>query len=254
MDFTFGIITDGANDDTIIKIIDSIISNNIPKYEIIIVGNSKILPSDKIRIINFDETIVDKWITKKKNIIVSEAKYENIVLLHDYIIFDNDWYHGFLMYGNNFDVCVNKILNYDNTRFRDYVLARGLLEHEYIFASNCLLPYDFVNNEKTNKYLYISGSYYVIKKYIAQKYPLNENLCWGQGEDYELALRFHKDNIIIKFNKYSTVRFLKQKYQADFFNRVLPLDIANSLNDNKIITNIDQINNYINNFINLNKK
>ena len=39
MEFTFGIITSGAEDDSINQIIDSIEKQNIPTYEIIIVGN-----------------------------------------------------------------------------------------------------------------------------------------------------------------------------------------------------------------------
>ena len=41
MDFTFGIITDGKNDEFIRLIIQSIENNHIPVYEVIIVGNTK---------------------------------------------------------------------------------------------------------------------------------------------------------------------------------------------------------------------
>jgi hypothetical protein len=76
-----------------------------------------------------------------------------------------------------------------------------------------LLPYDFENNKKTNKYFYISGSYFVIKKNIGLKNLLEENLTWGEGEDAEYTTRLHEQNIIIKCNKYSSVYFLKQKPQ-----------------------------------------
>ena len=84
MDFTFGIITSGEYDNFIIQIIESILNNNIPNYEIIIVGNTKLKETDKLKILYFDETIRTSWITRKKNIIIWNAKYENIVLLHDY--------------------------------------------------------------------------------------------------------------------------------------------------------------------------
>jgi hypothetical protein len=41
MNFSFGIITNGQNDNFIKIIIDSIIINKIPNYEIINVGNIK---------------------------------------------------------------------------------------------------------------------------------------------------------------------------------------------------------------------
>ena len=66
MDFTFGIITGGYNDPFIHIIIESIYNNHIPNYEIIIVGQTTILPTDKITILDFDESIHDRWITRKK--------------------------------------------------------------------------------------------------------------------------------------------------------------------------------------------
>lgn len=218
--FTFGIITDGFNDKFLNIIIKSIIDNNIPEYEIIIVGNTN-LKMDNIKIIKFNENIKQGWITKKKNIIIKEAIYENIVLIHDYIKFNEDWYKGFLKFGNNFDLCITKIINTDNSRYRDYTLFPYKVDflnidyspsdiNEY-FKNNCLLPYDFKNTIKTNKYLYISGAYYIIKKNIALKFPLDENIVHCGGEDVELCKRLHNNNIIITCNSNSSVTLLKYK-------------------------------------------
>ena len=222
MQFTFGIITAGNQDHYINKIIDSIIKNNIPTYEIIIVGNSKITKSDKIKIIEFDENVNHGWITKKKNIIVQNAMYENVVLLHDYIKLDDDWYNGFLKFGNDFDWCVTKIITIDGNRFRDYTLfpgdfygitGPGRIIDNY-FNNFCLIPYDFENNIKTNKHMYISGSYYVIKRNIALMHPLNERLMHCCGEDLEYSARLNSNRIFIKCNSHSTVKLLKQKEQC----------------------------------------
>jgi hypothetical protein len=102
MDFTFGIITNGDNDNFITQIIESIIKNNIPNYEIIIVGNTKIKRTDKIDIFYFNENIKSGWITRKKNIVVRNAKYENIVLMHDYVKLGDNWYEGFLKFGDDY--------------------------------------------------------------------------------------------------------------------------------------------------------
>jgi len=222
MDFTFGIITSGGSDNYINIIIDSIVKNNIPYYEIIIVGNSKIEQTSNIHVIYFDENIKNGWITRKKNIIVNNAKYENIVLLHDYVNLKENWYEGFFKFGNNFDFCITKIKNKDGRRFRDYTLFPYEVDYLNIFYSpgkdidsyfdnNCLLPYNFKNNIKTNKYMYISGAYYVIKKEIACKYLLNEELTWGQGEDVEYSKRLHSNGIIITCNHYSDTYLLKEK-------------------------------------------
>ena len=237
MDFTFGIITDGNNDNYIRLIIQSIESNHIPVYEVIIVGNTKIEPTDKINIILFNENIKPGWITRKKNIIAKTAKYENIVMMHDYVVLAPDWYAGFLKYGTDYDWCVNKIVNTDGSRFRDYLLAPftvtlentartsvispGVAINSY-FGYNCLLPYDFVNTIETNRFMYISGTYYVVKKWVAQKFLLDEDLVHGKGEDIEYSNRLHKNGIIIKCNPHSSVHFLKYKEPAIFEKLIAP--------------------------------
>ena len=243
MDFTFGIITTGNYDDFIKIIIESIENNNIPNYEIIIVGNTSIQNTDIITIINFDETIKNGWITRKKNIIIQNAKYDNIVLLHDYIKLNLGWYVGFLKFGDNYDWCINPIFNSDGNRFRDYTLfpykipsfnIDSPLDIDTYFANSCLLPYDYENNIKTNKYMYVSGAYYVIKKNIALQYLLDENLCHNQGEDLELSKRLHNNGIFIKRNKYSNVTFLKYKDRQIW---------ENEINSEKLLIYINYCNN-----------
>lgn len=195
IDFTFGIITDAekVSCERLIHVLQSIKNLNIPNYEIILVGNkNKILQYlnynlDKINIIDFNENIKDKWITRKKNIITQNAKYDNIVYLHDYFVFDNNWYNGWKTFGENYVACMNIILNYDGKRFRDWSIFH---DHEFLPAGQYagwnrqklenLIPY---NETELNRYQYFSGSYWVAKKSLMLEMPLNENLTWGQGED-----------------------------------------------------------------------
>lgn len=210
MEFTFGIITNNNTNYNVKSIISSIKTNNIPTYEIIIIGGDNIYDNDNHIIhVSFDESIMNGWITKKKNIICSMARYDNIVLLHDYIILDNGWYEGFLKFGNNFDICVSKIINSNNKRFRDYTFFP--YGNYNPFSSRSLIPYKFPSNNKLSKLLYISGSYYIVKKHIANKFPLDERLCWADGEDVLFTKILITNNIIIQCNPYSTVKFLKQK-------------------------------------------
>jgi hypothetical protein len=211
MDFTFGIITNGSNNENITRIVQSIHEMNIPMFEIIIVGPTA--PSvSNVHFIQFDESLKTNWITRKKNMICQIAKYENIVLLHDYIVFDKDWYKGFLKFGNSFDVCINRILNKDGTRFRDYTLFPFYMRSiDTKFSTQCLLPYDFKLTPITAKLSYISGSYYVVKKHIALQYPLDETKSWGEGEDVEFSYRTSRNGIVAQMNSYSVVSFLKYK-------------------------------------------
>lgn len=207
MKFTFGVITSGYSDDFLSQTISSIKKLSIPEYEIIVVGNTSI--NDSIVKISFDESIKDKWITRKKNIITYNASYENIVYCHDYIIFDENWYKGFLKYGNDFDLCMNQILNKDNTRFRDWcvwIWNYNFMDQIVEPNKECLIPYDM---DHLSKYMYFSGAYWVAKRNVMLEYPLNEKLSWGEGEDVLWSKQI-REKYQFSMNKYSTVRLLKQ--------------------------------------------
>jgi hypothetical protein len=205
MNFTFGIITGGNNDVMINEIIDSIEKENIPSYEIIIVGNSSV-NRNNTKIISFDENIKRAWITKKKNIITNEAKFDNIVYLHDYIKLNEDWYNGQLKSGDDFKIRMDKIINNNGERFRDWCIwPHNNNKMDAFIGRDCLIPYDIIH---LSKYMYISGSYWIAKKDVMLEFPLDENLAWGEGEDvlwskqvrkkYEFNMNINSSVFIIK--------------------------------------------------------
>ncbi len=228
MDFSFGIITTFGNESNLFKTIESITSQNIENYEIIIVGGSgKKYQYDKnIVHLKFDETTKEMWITRKKNLIIEKSNFDNIVFLHDYVLLNQDWHEGYLKFGNDFQVCTNKIINLDGTRFRDWSLSPNnflSFDKKLNQKMEYLIPY----SERTlSKYMYISGAYWVAKKDFMLKNKLNENLTWGQGEDVEWSHRVRK-KINFKFNEYASVSFLKQK---DVYFSIISQDNLKLLN------------------------
>jgi hypothetical protein len=222
MDFTFGIITDGNNENRINFIIDSIEKENIPNYEIILVGGNNIIRNNVVHI-PFDETIKPKWITRKKNLITENAKYENIVYMHDYVYLEDDWYNGYLKFGNDFDVCMNVIKNTDDSRFRDWTLWADLSNMKDVISPEdvkylennrtFLLPYDMSH---LTKYMYISGAYWVVKRNIMIETPLDENLIWGESEDVVWS-KIVREKYNFKMNPYSSVKFMKMKSISEFY-------------------------------------
>jgi len=247
MNFTFGIITNGYNYMYIKKMITSIHSLNIPFFEILIIGGND--SYDGAIHIPFDETIKANWITRKKNIICQFATYENIVLLHDYVDFYDDWYKGFLKFGNDFDICTTRINNVNGVRFRDYVIFPFAIQG--CFAERALIPYDYQPSLKLSKIMYISGTYYVIKKHIALKFPLDERITWGKAEDVEFSKRLACNNIIMKCNPFSTVIFQKYKDVPNWHIEMTPSDIQyfESLSDEDIdklhLSQLKSVNDYL---------
>lgn len=212
MNFTFGVVTSGTADDNVNVVIDSIEKLNIPEYEIIVVGNSNVSRRNTT-VVPFDENIRPAWITRKKNIITQLAKYENVVYSHDYIVYNHDWYQGWVEYGSDYKVCMNRILNADGTRYRDWCIwphNNNFVDGIVTRQRGCLIPYDMTH---LSKYLYFSGAYWVGKKDVMTEFPLNENLLWGQSEDVEWSIRI-REKYKFSINKNSSVQLLKYKDRA----------------------------------------
>ena len=236
MNFTFGIITCAKTNNFLNEIVASIRSQNIPLcggcYEIVVVGtmppatsNSTQLFEGEIVNVPFDET---SWITRKKNLVAQCAKYDNIVLMHDYVKLEEGWYEGFLKFGNHFDVCMNKVLNLTGERVRDYTLNPHFI-HPSFGTKNILIPYS-CNKAATecnkaameckitpeiSSIMYVSGGYYVVKKSLALQVPLREKILgWNQGEDVFFSQDIADKGVVIDFNENSSVRCLKNKFET----------------------------------------
>jgi len=214
MDFTFGIITGNGSTSHILNIIQDIEKLNIPKYEVVIVGGSHISHKNVVHV-PFDDSIKTGWITRKKNLITENAKFENIVYAHDYITYDENWYTGFKQFGNDFDICMTKIINADGTRFRDWLIwphNDNKMDDIMARQRGCIIPYHLTH---LSKYMYISGAYWVAKKMVMEKHPLDETLCWGESEDVVWSKQVRQE-FLFKMNALSSVKM--SKYKCKIFN------------------------------------
>jgi len=217
IDFTFGIVTDGSADDRILLMFDSIRSQKIPKYEIIIVGNSKLIAPD-LTVFEFDESKYPPSYERlgipphsiKKNMIAEKAKYENVVIMHDYIILDNNWYSGFLKYGNNFDVCKCPIITVDGRNVsNNNLMPKTCVLSKLESVHNFSLPHEFKMTPLISKITYVNGKFYVIKKRVAMEHPLHEV---RPDADLVHSVQLSNANIVMQHNVNSSIRLLKEKY------------------------------------------
>ena len=258
MDFTFGIISNLAGDAPhyVKEVILSIYKQSIPieNCEIILVGGKydglmEVMTNfsshvGSIRHVSFDESIKSGWITRKKNIITEKATYENIVYAHDYVMFSDTWHEEFIKFGNDWDICMNSIINSNFKRYRDWVtydhpnihnsertLVHGGVQWtqkepwcpdgRVVNGGGTLMPYDYVGG-----HMYVSGTYWVAKKNVMEEEPLNEDLCHSDAEDIEWSLRV-RDKFNYVMNEKSKVHLLKYKPLDESWFRLL-----NFLKDN----------------------
>lgn len=207
MKFTFAITTDYSNSQRIDQIIESIRNLEIPYYEILVIGESiRHVRNSDTRFIFFEDSKYPGWITRKKNILVKESQYENIVIFHDYYIFDPNWYINYVTFDNDWEICSNaQHLITGKRHFTDWVVWDSP-----IYPRFHSLDY---SDWSHTKYMYISGGYMLVKKHVVLEQPFNENLCWGQAEDVEWSLRV-RDKYTMKCNGNSLVVHNKKHRDA----------------------------------------
>ena len=222
MNFTFGIITDGNQVDRVNRVVDSI-SNEATSNDEIFTVCDKNLKYRAALSIPYDPQ-KKSWITRKKNLIAQHATNDTLVLLHDYLKLEPGWRASWEQYGVDWDIGMNVILNLNGERFRDWCAwddprhgNEGLCFEPWcsqgiVFKGKaCVVPYSY----NQTQYMYISGTYFLVKRQVLLDNPFNENLCWGAAEDVEWSMRVRNKYKYV-MNSNAVVTLMKEK------DRILP--------------------------------
>lgn len=208
--WTFGIITNGKRADWVRLIIDSIMEQKIPEYEIIICGTFEDRTEKDIKYISFNQRDDRGWITKKKNLIVKNAKYENICMLHDRMVLNKDWYKGMKRWGNCFESIGCRQL-FEGKRVHDWLVSHYFVVNKdnkkFAFES-------YVDYRDWYKDIWFMGQLNIFKKSIIVKNNLwwDEKLYVGDREDYEFSKALTDAGFIHRFNDLASVETLINKY------------------------------------------
>lgn len=193
--WSFGIITNGERDEWIEQIISSIKRQHIPQYEIIVCGKYRKRPEENFVYINFNERSDRGWVTKKKNLIAEKAKYENLCIMHDRIVFENGWFYGMKKYGNAFEIIGCRQTLKNGMRAGDWLTYGGPFNQLYRIAS--------LDYKDWDEWVYLSLQLIIMKKSMYEKILLDETRYWCGYEDNDFASRLKDAGYIIRFNPYS---------------------------------------------------
>jgi hypothetical protein len=197
--WTFGVISDGKKNDQVSKLIQSVIKQNIPNFEVIICGPYSIPQEfNGIDITVLDDIKLEHDIRPptpaKKNKIIKRAKYHNLCVMHDRFTLPHDWYSNFINYGNYFDVlCLPTVDNIGN-RFRvDWM--KFYYPITQIIRQNKSLAYTSWSPETI-----IQGGILIAKTHLMQKVMFDERLHWEELEDMQLSKKMYLEGAFINMD------------------------------------------------------
>jgi hypothetical protein len=207
--WSFGILTRGTTDDLVDEMIDTIIMQKIPNYEIIVIGKYNGRYRKDVIYLEFTQKDDKGWITKKKNLICEKAKHENILVMHDRIKLNKGWFEGMKKYGNNFEILSIKNL-FNGKRAHDWISQKYPLEdrRSLWFLGGYLEYSDW------DKWIFIDGGIVILKKYVWEKVHWDESRYWFEAEDLKMSNDQTRYGFLIRFNPYSSCTSVRFKHKS----------------------------------------
>lgn len=225
--WTFGIPV-GPEDATVLNaVVKRILELDIPNKDIVLCGTpgKNFAYFDQVRIVGEDITAPPVQICKKKNRLALEAKFSNLVILHDRVFLPKHFGEMVRRFGPRYPLMTLQSMFFDNRvsmhprRYSDYAMAMGQVGlglqglHRTSGAAVTIAPSIFVEVERTgfcfaspmrfNKDTsYPTGSLYICRKEVWNAYPLDESLFWVEFEDVEQGLRLAKAGVPSRVNPF----------------------------------------------------
>lgn len=208
--WTFGIITNGVKLDWIESIISSIRKQGIPECEIIVCGTYFDRKEPDFIYMPFNQRDDKKWITKKKNLIIDSARYNNVCILHDRMYLSDNWYDDIKKWGNCFEAmsCV-RLFEGNLSRLNNWYCIKGF-EMKKAKSFRPLLNTGNLDYKDWDKDVICGGGFDTVKKHVFQNILLNETVYWAEYED-----------IIFDQNLYKLGYVLRAHNQATIFSRTI---------------------------------
>lgn len=225
--WTFGIPV-GPEDATILNaVVKRILELDIPNKEILLCGRpgENFRYFNQVRIVGEDITAPPVQICKKKNRLAQEARYNNLVILHDRVFLPSHFGDMVRRFGPRYPLMTLQSMFFDNVRsfgprrYSDYAMAMGCIAkglkglHRESDTAVSIAPALFAEVESTGfcfaspmRYAkdrsYPTGSLYLCRKEVWQAFPLDESLLWTEFEDIEHGIRASKGGVPTRVNPF----------------------------------------------------
>lgn len=222
-------IPTGPEDATLLNVVvKRILELNIQEKEILLCGRpgGNFKYWDQVRIVGEDISAPPVQISRKKNRLAQEARYENLCILHDRVFLPRDFYHAIQKFGDNFSITTFQCLYFDDKwnalprRYSDIGMFMSPIDGVPLGLSrgsgNNLSPFSpsvFPEFEATGfiysnarryerERYYTTGSLYLAKRSVWLKCPQDDSKVWAEFEDIEHSHRASLMGIPSRVNPY----------------------------------------------------
>jgi glycosyltransferase involved in cell wall biosynthesis len=201
MTVSFCIITGGKRAETIGLGIKSIQAQRMPTYEIIVAGRHHDEPG--ITYLPAAHAADRGMLGLMRNLAVSRAQYENIVLLDDDIILAPQWYESLEAYDRPFDILTSQIRVPDGSRYLDHATVGGP-------RGQIIL-----DEGEDDEYVYMTGGGgWLMKDYVARQNRWDDTLAFYENEDVDFSRRCQAAGFKISHNHKMLVFHADATYTA----------------------------------------
>lgn len=234
--WTFGIPV-GPEDATILNaIVRRILEIDLPRKEILLCGTPghNFAYFNEVRIVGEDIPAPPVQICKKKNRLAQEARYSNLVILHDRVFLPRHFGEMVRRFGPRYPLMTLQSMFFDNRmslhprRYSDCCVAMGEIAqglqglHRSSGKPVMIAPSIFPDVERTGlpyaspmRYskdlMYPTGSLYICRKEVWNAWPLDEALYWSEYEDVEHGIRASRAGIPGRVNPYGITQAITSR-------------------------------------------
>lgn len=234
--WTFGIPV-GPEDATILNaIVQRILEIDLPHKEILLCGTpgSNFAYFNEVRIVGEDIPAPPVQICKKKNRLAQEARYSNLVILHDRVFLPRHFGEMVRRFGPRYPLMTLQSLFFDNRlsmhprRYSDCCVAMGEIAHglqglqrssgKSVMIAPSVFPdvertgLPYANPMRYSKDLtYPTGSLYLCRKEVWNAFALDESLFWSEYEDVEHGIRVSRAGIPARVNPYGITQTITSR-------------------------------------------
>lgn len=205
---SFIVISGGKRPTAIARLFNSVKTQAIPAYEIIVVGERADPPPPNCVYIERRELARTAAICAMRNIGLDAAKGDPAILLDDDVELSPTWYRdmrGHLESG--FDVAGHRVTLPGGKRWYDWNIAS---------RADPLTPTMMADYAYSGPDIYISGCLMIISRHVFENVRFNENLLNHQRDDVEFCHRVWDAGFTIKFfEKPSAVHYLEPSGRSE---------------------------------------